>query len=173
MATTLVLTFIANDRSGLVETLSETVTGQGGNWLESRMAHLAGKFAGIARIEIPPAKATALKDALLALESEGFSLTIEESTAGTAIEGTMLSLDLVGPDHPGIVREISRCLAESGVSVEEMETDIQDAPMGGGTLFYARTRVRAPASLSEEDLRQSLDAVADTLMVDITLREER
>lgn len=45
--------------------------------------------------------------------------------------------------------------------------------MGGGTLFYARARVRGPASLSEEALRQTLEALAGTLMVDITLREEK
>lgn len=82
----------------------------------------------------------------------------------------MLDLDLVGPDHPGIVREISRCLAQHGVSVEEMETDIRGAPMAGGALFYARARVRAPARLSEDVLRQDLEELASALMVDITLR---
>jgi hypothetical protein len=43
----------AEDRPGLVEKLSEAVTEEGGNWLESRMAHLAEMFAGIVRVEIP------------------------------------------------------------------------------------------------------------------------
>ena len=45
----LVLTFIATDKPGLVQRLSELVTQEDGDWLESRMAHLAEKFAGIAR----------------------------------------------------------------------------------------------------------------------------
>ena len=172
MSKTLVLTFIAEDRPGLVEKLSEAVTEQGGNWLESRMAHLAEKFAGVARVEIPGGKVASLKTALTALDEEGFHLMVEEAAEDAAPAGPLLNLDLVGPDHPGILRDISHCLTEHGVSVEEIETDIRGAPMGGGSLFYARARVRAPARLGEEQLRHALEALAGALMVDITLREE-
>jgi glycine cleavage system regulatory protein len=172
MEKTLVLTFIADDRPGLVGKLSETVTKEGGNWLESRMAHLAEKFAGIARIELPAAKVSSFESALMALEAEGFHITVEEAAAGGPPEGIVLVLDLVGPDQPGIVREISRCLADRGVSVEELETDIREAPMGGGQLFYAEARVRVPLDLSEEDLRYALEALAGSLMVDISLHRE-
>jgi glycine cleavage system regulatory protein len=50
MADTLIITFIAEDRPGVVEQLSEVVEANGGNWLESRMAHLAETFAGVARV---------------------------------------------------------------------------------------------------------------------------
>ncbi len=172
MRKALVLTFIANDRPGLVEKLSEAVVEEGGNWLESRMAHLAEKFAGIARIEIPGDKVSSLGSALTALEAEGIRVTVEEAKVGAPPGGAVFGLDLVGPDHPGIVRDISHCLAEHGVSVEEMETDIRRAPMGGGTLFYAHAQVRVPPGLSADELRQALEALAGTLMVDITLREE-
>jgi len=173
MRQTLVLTFIAEDRPGLVEKLSDAVTREGGNWLESRMAHLAEKFAGIARVEIPGDKVSSFKNALTALEAaEGFRLTVEEAAEGAPSGGKLLTLDLVGSDHPGIVRDISRCLAERGVGVEEMETDVREAPMGGGTLFIAKARVHAPASLNEEELRQALERLSAALMIDITLREE-
>jgi glycine cleavage system regulatory protein len=172
MAKTLVLSFIARDRPGVVERLAETVAGEGGNWLESRMAHLAEKFAGVARIEIPRNKVASLKAALAALDEEGFHLMVEEAAEAAPPDGPLLNLDLVGPDHPGILRDISHCLADRGVSVEEIETDIRGAPMGGGLLFYARARVRIPASLSEDQLRYALEALAGALMVDITLRED-
>lgn len=171
MAKTLVLTFIADDRPGLVERLSQTVAAEGGNWLESRMAHLAAKFAGIAMVEIASAKVPTLRDALAALEAEGFQLTVEEAAEERPAPGPVFNLDLVGPDQPGILREITHCLAEHKVSVEEMETDIQGAPMGGGMLFYARARVRAPAGLTGDQLRNALESLAGALMVDITLRE--
>lgn len=182
MAKTLVLTFIARDRPGLVERLSETVASEGGNWLESRMAHLAEKFAGIARVEIPAGRVAALKKALQALDEEGFHLTVEEAgdTAekpGTVTakepaqpEGALYTVDLVGPDQPGILRDITHCLAERGVSVEDMETDIREAPMSGGQMFYAEAQVRVPAGVSGEELRDALEALAGSLMVDISLR---
>lgn len=172
MAKTLVLTFIAADRPGLVERLSEAVAAQGGNWLESRMAHLAEKFAGIAQVEIAETKVAALESALRELEAEGFHLSVEEAGEAAAPGGPLLNLEFVGPDQPGILRDISHCLAEHGVSVEEMETDIRGAPMAGGALFTAHARVRIPAALGEDRLRHALESLAGALMVDITLREE-
>lgn len=181
----LVLTFIAEDRPGLVERLSNTVAEAGGNWLESRMAHLAEKFAGIARVEIPENKVAALKKALAALEKEGFHLTAEEAGGAAAKpgkapakktvapEGALYTLDLVGPDQPGILRDITHCLAEHGVSVEDMETDVRDAPMSGGVMFYAKAQVRLPAGLGGDAVRGALEALAGSLMVDVTLRRER
>ena len=167
---TLVLTFIADDRPGLVETLAQAVSTAGGNWLESRMARLAEKFAGIARVEIAPDRIAALKTALSALEAAGFTLTIEETAAAEAEAGALFNLELLGPDQPGILHDISHCLSMHGVSVEEMETDIRHAPMGGDMLFEAQAKVHIPAGLSEDTLRQALEALAGALMVDITLR---
>jgi glycine cleavage system regulatory protein len=169
---TLVLTFIAEDRPGVIQTLSEVVTGQGGNWLESRMAHLAQKFAGIARIQIADEKVGPLEEALAALEPEGLRVAVEEGTPAAAASGPLYTLDLVGPDQPGIVHDISRCLAEHDASIEEMETRVDGAPMGGGALFYAQARVRVPPDLSEDELRQALEDLAGALMVDISLRED-
>lgn len=184
MQKTLVLTFIATDRPGLVERLSETVAEAGGNWLESRMAHLAEKFAGIATIEIPEKKISTLRKALAALEAEGFHLTVEEAGEAAAApgkapaaepplaEGALYNLDLVGPDQPGILRDITHCLAERGVSVEEMDTEIRDAPMSGGIMFYAEAQVRLPQGLDASELQSALEALAGSLMVDISLRRE-
>ena len=173
MAKTLVLTFIADDRPGLIDRLSEIVADAGGNWLESRMSHLAEKFAGIAMVEIPAGKVAALKKALAVLEGEGFHLTVEEAKPETAAAGPLYQLDIVGPDQPGILHEITHCLAERGVSVEDMETDIRDAPMSGGVMFYAEAHVRLPKGAKAGELQSALEALAGSLMVDIALRKER
>jgi len=172
MAKTLVLTFIADDRPGLVDRLSEAVAAAGGNWLESRMSHLAEKFAGIAMVEIPVGKVAALKKTLAVLEDEGFHLTVEEAKAETATAGPLYLLDLVGPDQPGILHEVTHCLAERGVSVEDLETDIRDAPMSGGVMFYASAHVRLPKTLNTGELQSALEALAGSLMVDLTLRKD-
>jgi glycine cleavage system regulatory protein len=63
--TSLILTVIGADRPGLVEALAATIATHQGNWLESRMAHLAGKFAGILRLEVADERADALAAALM------------------------------------------------------------------------------------------------------------
>jgi len=172
MAKTLVLSFIATDKPGVVDRITAAVADAGGNWLESRMAHLAEKFAGVARVSIADAKAAALVTALDALNEEGFHLVVEAARDAAPPGGQVLVLDFVGPDHPGILHEISHCLAERRVSVENMKTELEDAPMGGGKLFHAKGRVRMPAGLNEDELRDTLEDLAGALMVDISLEDD-
>ena len=60
----LVLTIIAADKPGLVERIAQNIAAHGGNWLESRMAHMAGQFAGILRVSVPAENRQALVNAL-------------------------------------------------------------------------------------------------------------
>ena len=170
MTQSLVVTFIARDRPGLIDRVSSAVAAAGGNWLESRMVRLAEQFAGIARVEMPKGDIAALRRALDALNAEGFHVTVEDA-AGPAAQagGRAMALDLVGPDHPGIVREIAHCLAQRGISIEEMDTDVRPAPMSGDMLFYAKARVRMPQAASERELSEALRALGNTLMVDVAL----
>jgi len=170
--TDLVLTLIGPDRPGLVEAVAEIVAAHGGNWLESRMAHLAGKFAGILRIEVSAEKAAALQSALAELDSRGLKVAGEPSgAAGSATSGRTLDLELVGLDRPGIVREISQLLASSGANVEELSTDRTSAPMSGEMLFQAKARVRLPSNADLASLRTALERLASDLMIEIRLVE--
>ncbi|MEX2333191.1 MAG: ACT domain-containing protein, partial [Pseudohongiella sp.] len=78
MKTYLVLTLIGNDQPGLVESLAQIVAQHQGNWLESNMSRLAGKFAGILRVSVEEDKAEALVSALGAL-SPRLKLIVERS----------------------------------------------------------------------------------------------
>ena len=48
----IVLTIIGEDKPGVVEWISGLVADHQANWLESRMARLSGKFAGILHVEV-------------------------------------------------------------------------------------------------------------------------
>ena len=169
MAGSLVLTIIGDDRPGLVETLSSLVAAHDGNWLESRMSRLAGKFAGIVRVEAPDTTIASLTSALAALESQGLRVVAERSAVATETAFTPLTLDLVGADHPGIIHDIARVLAGRGVNVEELTTECTDAPMSGQALFKATARLRLPAGVEADDVRRELEDLAVSLMIDLSL----
>jgi len=169
VSASLVLTVIGDDRPGLVESLSQAVADHGGSWQESHMAHLAGKFAGILRAEVPTERAASLEAALRQLESTGLQVVVEASHQTPGGEARVLLLELVGLDHPGIVRDISHALAARGINVDELTTELTNAPMSGELLFKARVKLRLPADTSIDDLRATLEALANDLMVDITL----
>lgn len=168
----LVLTVLGPDRPGLVESLARVVAEHGGNWLESRMAHLAGQFAGILRVEVEAAHAEALAQALRDLATTGLESIVHPDVTVVPRDRTpLVKLDLVGQDRPGIVREISRVLAAQGVNVEELQTECVAAAESGQSLFRATARLRLPPGANEAALRTALEAVAADLMVDIELAE--
>ena len=105
MKTYLVLTLIGNDQPGLVESLAQIVARHQGNWLESNMSRLAGKFAGILRVSVEEDQAEALVAALDAL-SPRLKLIVERSAQAEAEKPQRtLRLSLVGNDRPGIIRD--------------------------------------------------------------------
>lgn len=169
--TSLVITLVGEDKPGIVDEISGVVLAAGANWEESRMARLAGKFAGILRISVDAANASELAKALTALDAHGLTVVVEAGSAGPERHFRAIGLELVGHDHPGIVREISRVLVERGVNIEEFETELTSAPDSGDVLFRGRARLRTPPAVAPEALRAALEAVAFDLMVDLTLDE--
>jgi glycine cleavage system regulatory protein len=172
----LVLTLIGPDRPGLVEAVAQAVADRGGNWLESRMIHLAGKFAGILRVEVPPDRAEALARALEGLVASGLNVVAaavprEPKTAAGLTPARLMTLELIGLDRPGLVREISQLLVQHGINVEELATDRTSAPMSGEMLFKANARVKVPGNIDAAQLRASLERLASDLTVEIRLEE--
>lgn len=172
MQTHLVLTVMGPDRPGLVSALSDTITAGGGNWLDSRMASLAGQFAGILLLAVPRERVGPLRESLQQLETLGLRLVVEQGP-GEAPAGTgerMLKLDLIGQDRPGIVRDISRVLAEQHVSISDFHTERASASFSGEAMFKATALLRLPAGLDEGELQRALESLANELMVDLELQ---
>src|ERR1700739_4436818 len=124
MQASLILTIVGADRPGLVNLISDRGTALGGNWLQSRMANLAGQFAGIVHLQVPESNAEPLIVAFRELEAQGLRIVVARGTEGASgTPGRRMKLELVGQDRPGIVRDISHALASRGVSIEELVTD--------------------------------------------------
>lgn len=170
MAAYLVLTILGADRPGLVEAVSQTIAAQGGNWLESRMSRLAGKFAGILRASVPEIQVEGLTAALRDLEAQGLRMLIEWSDSDEPAQAYQLfKLNLIGNDRVGIIRDISQALAAYGVNIDELNTDYVSAPMSGELLFKAMALIRVPHDVAFADLQANLDDLAHELMVEIDL----
>jgi glycine cleavage system regulatory protein len=167
----LVLTVIGDDRTGLVNALSDVIARHHGNWERSEMAELAGKFAGIVLVTVPDDARAALVHELGSLRDQGL-LDVTAAVSDTAADtsaNTRLSMSLVGNDRPGIVRDLSAVLASHGVSIEELRTSTREAPMTGGTLFEADATLVVRPDHDPNALRQAVEQLAGELMVDIDI----
>lgn len=174
MRDSLVLTVIGPDRTGLVEALADRISAAGGNWEGGRMAQLAGQFAGILLVTIDKPRTDELLGALRALDGRGLQVTAHPAPGPRDGDGAGVTvfLELTGDDRVGIVRDVSRILADRGVNVEELETDVISAPMSGEQLFTARAVLRVPAALPLADLRSGLESLGSELMVDLATAED-
>jgi glycine cleavage system regulatory protein len=164
----LILTVVGQDRPGLVEMLARTVAAHQGNWLDSHLMRLAGKFAGVVRVEVVPTEISALRQALEDLAAQGLEVRcVAEDEADSPQTDSAVSLSLVGSDRPGIVREISRILASKQVNVIDFHSETSGAPMTGGRIFQAAILVRLPEGCPLQELQQELEKIAADLMVDV------
>lgn len=163
----LIATVIADDRPGIVEQLAATVRHHGGNWLESSMSRLAGKFAGILRIDISEGDEDALRSALSALDAKNIKVHVETSHAHPVESESSTHISLVANDRPGIVGEISQALANARINVVSLETYCDSAPMSAEMLFHALIEVDLPTDVDEDRLMTLLEALAPDLMVEV------
>jgi len=167
----LIIGFIAKDKPGLIHAISETVNSHAGNWLESKMAELAGRFVGLVVVEVDGEHFDVLRQALE--EIEDILSVVEETELSPEILNTrVLELNIVGPDRPGIISDVTMALEKYVANVSEMETHISAAPMSGELTFSADASIIVPFEMDWSVIAERLDQLADQLGIDIILDEE-
>jgi len=173
MNVSVVITVIGPDRPGIVRMLADRGRAFDANWAESRMASLAGQFAGIVRWEVSAEKADAMSAALRELEASGLRIVIAQAASKTAAgDRRLIDLELVGQDRPGIVQDVSRALLDRDVSIEELETEFTSGAWSGEQLFKVMALLSVPHTLTFDALRSALEGLANEFMVDLSTHEE-
>ncbi len=170
METSYVITFIGDDRPGLVEQLSSVIENNRGNWHESRLSQLGGKFAGLVLVSLPGDSGAALEADLKALSATGLSVRVTPTTqVATGVEGRAITLTVIGPDRLGIVREIARVLAEREINVVDMDSQVTSAPMSAEMIFHARIDAQIPMATDMDDLHDTLEEISNHMTLEIEL----
>jgi glycine cleavage system regulatory protein/folate-dependent phosphoribosylglycinamide formyltransferase PurN len=168
----LVVTVMGPDRPGIVARLADVAHRHGGNWAGSRLSRLAGEFAGTVHIEVPPDRAEALSAALRELQTSGLQITIAQSASSTPAAGWRgVTLELVGADRAGIVAQLTRRLAERGVSIEQLLTE-RLVGADGSMRFKVNAQLMVPKAVSNDTLRGELEGLASEMMLDIALGDQ-
>ena len=166
MISYLAVTVIADDRPGIIEKIAEKIKANGGNWLESNMSRLAGKFAGILLISVAAKDEESLTTALKNLQNNDIRIQIETSNTSADDNATRITIHLMANDRPGIIAELSALFARNQINVEELATWCESAPMSAELLFKAVASVAIPENLSLDDLTDLLESLSDDLVVE-------
>lgn len=166
MSNQLVISIITDDRPGVVEQIAAIITAHQGNWLESALSRLGGKFAGILLADVPTEQQQALEADLAALASKGIRVSVEHAGQNSTGGGEKVAFEVIGNDRRGIVGEISQVLARHNISVDELYTATENAPMSGELLFRASAHVVLPNGMGRDDLQTALEQLSDDLMLE-------
>jgi|TARA_B100000809_G_scaffold253235_1_gene289009 glycine cleavage system transcriptional repressor len=165
--TNLIITAIGSDRPGIVSELSGIISTHGGNVEESRMSRLGSDFAIIMLVSVSTDWEESLEVALQSIND----LTI--STKPTKIrelgDNKKYKINLNGADNEGIVKVLSKYLAENSINILEMETHISQAPISGTPLFNLNASVSIPNDVEEKGIQSDLSQISQKLGVEIEL----
>jgi len=161
----LVISFITEDRPGLVEKLSNVIKYHQGNWQTSSLHHLSGFFAGVIEIAVDKSQCDALKDALSGLTD--FKINIEQTNPEKANRAADIVLELTANDREGIVQEISSIIHNQGGNMIKLVSTQDNAAHTGQALFKAKITLSVKDEQTE-NLISALENLADDLMVDIS-----
>jgi methionyl-tRNA formyltransferase len=171
--TSLVATVTGPDRPGIVSLLSERAQGFGANWAGSRIATLAGRFAGLVHFEVPPSNVEPLAAALDGLQRSGVHVAIATQEQIPVPAGRRaVKLELVGHDRLGIVSELSGSLARRQISIEDLHTEIVEGATPAEHLFKVKVLLVVPESVPIEELQRALEPLTNEMTVDVALGEQ-
>eukprot|EP00546_Thalassionema_frauenfeldii_P000274 CAMPEP_0178933096 /NCGR_PEP_ID=MMETSP0786-20121207/23054_1 /TAXON_ID=186022 /ORGANISM="Thalassionema frauenfeldii, Strain CCMP 1798" /LENGTH=366 /DNA_ID=CAMNT_0020610603 /DNA_START=196 /DNA_END=1296 /DNA_ORIENTATION=+ len=118
------------DRPGWVALLSRVVAEDGGNVTHSKMVRLGEDFIILMHVAVPPEKRRKLIKAL-AQNKELKPLNIQTSQLSRRSTGKFeqpclgLRIHSIGEDRPGILASLSEAIAEKGMSIENVSTEIR------------------------------------------------
>ncbi|MEO6716820.1 MAG: ACT domain-containing protein [Novosphingobium sp.] len=166
MKTKVILSAAGSDRPGLTRSLAEAVLAAGGNWLESHLSRLGGRYVGSVLVEVDAARMAEFEAAIRSVDASGLSVSLVEAGDEPAAAGELLRLELVGQDRPGIVREVTAVLAELGVNIEDFSTSTENGAWSGERLFRAIARLNVPPCTTSDQVRSALEALSGEIMVD-------
>lgn len=170
MKQAIVMSVLGKDTPGLVKALSKLIVSHEGEWVESRMAQLGGKFAGILRIHLPVEQIDAFENAIHSTDL-GLNVQFEraDSVELKSENVRYYQLELIGQDQPGIVHRLATALESLGGNVEDLHSEVVDASMSGEHLFKAEVELSVADSIAFDDLKSRLNEMADDLVLDIDI----
>lgn len=170
MQVPLIITILAADRPGLISSISEILEDHKGNWTESRMAHLAGKFTGLLQVSVDESNLESLKSELDKIQTNDLKILVEKAEATKKPAPTKtLNIEILCQDRIGIINDVTEELAKLDVNIEELDSSVKEASMSGGMLFSAELTLGLPEGIDADAVEDCLEKLSDQLMIDINL----
>ena len=164
----ILISVLGDDKPGLLDSLSEIIVSNDGDWIESNMSTVEAKFAGILRVNVPPKNAKKLIKELTTSKL-GLQIACEETAPVKLSDYKSYNIELIGQNHVGIINKLSHVLTyDLKANVEGIKTEVLNSSMmSSDQLFKAQITLHLPKSIDEGLIKEKLELIADEMMVEI------
>lgn len=167
----MVLSAMGEDRVGLVEELSDRISGALLNIEDSRMALLGGEFSIIMLLSGETGRLEAVQSGLGEWEKAlGLSLRIKKTSPPSQEEGQTYKLETVSPDSQGLVHMLTAVLKKYDVNIEDLKTEVKPTPWTGTPMFHLKGSIVIPPTRDIRELREELIQLEGEKELDIFLK---
>lgn len=166
-----VITAVGDDRTGIVNELSDEILEDGGNIEDSRMAVLGGAFTIIMLVAGELAAIEKLISRIPVMEQKLGMTIVVKKTRPRQQDASLLPyrIDVVSMDHPGIVHDVADFFANRSINIEDMSTATYAAAHTGTPVFSMHLTIAVNADLPLAELRNDFQEFCDGLNLDSTM----
>ncbi|WP_020675269.1 glycine cleavage system protein R [Geopsychrobacter electrodiphilus] len=174
MSCRFILTAFGKDRPGIVADVTRVLYENDCNLEENSMTLLADEFTLILLFSATDQR---IEERLLSecrrLEKDrGISAFIRvlgerRVTPGAGAQDYIVEVE--GLDQSGIVFRVSQHLADLGLNILDLKSQVKSSPESGTALYQMQVHIQAPPGMTAEQIETSLAPVADELHVDISV----
>ena len=170
-----VITAIGKDRPGIVAGVTEVLFQLGCNIEDSSMTILAGEFAMILIVAVPPEVGLGdLEEKLdgvrrsLGLVMSVKELSPKEVARATGAYEEKYMISVLGIDKPGIIYRVTDLLARRGINITDVQTKIvgeKEKP-----IYTMVLEVEVPKGIDMKAISGELDRLGQELRIDVSTR---
>ncbi|MEM7612018.1 MAG: ACT domain-containing protein [Pseudomonadota bacterium] len=168
MSQLLVISAVGDNRTGVVNELSQVVLKNEGNIVESRMATLGSEFAMILLVSGHWHTISKLEGALSRFAaSKNLTISVHQ-TDNSAEEEVRIpyAVDLVCLDQEGIIYNVSGFFSARHIDIGELTSRSYHAAHTGTAMFSIQATVHVPASISIAALREEFMQFCEHMNLD-------
>lgn len=167
-----ILTAFGKDRPGIVADVTRILYENGCNLEDNSMTRLADEFTLILLFTCPgEIEETLLRECRRLERDKEISAFMRPLEARRELrqQGPDCTLHVEGMDQSGIVYRLSQHLADRGVNIVDLKSTVKPSPESGTAVYMMDIHIQLPAGIAPAQLEEGLAAVADELLVDISL----
>ena len=167
-----IMTAFGIDRPGMVAEVTQLLYEYNCNLEDSSMTRLSDEFAMIflftGRDENLEKQ---LSRACRRLEREtgisAFFRPVDELPISSKKKLIKKTLHVEGIDHAGIMYHVSKYLAEHGLNIRDLSSQLKFMPESGTAMYLIKMHIEMPEDLDLQALEKGLEDLGDELHVDI------